>query len=51
MAWRIATHETRPASIVEVKNLMSIDDVCEANDVLDALDAARSLAFEKAKDG
>lgn len=43
MAWRIATHESHPASIVEVEQRMSTDDVCAAHDVLDALDAANAV--------
>ncbi len=43
MSWRIATHESHPASIVEVEQRMSVSDVCDAHDMLDALDAANAI--------
>lgn len=49
MAWRIATHETRPASIVEAWG-MSTDDVIETHDVLDEIDDARARANRRAQE-
>jgi hypothetical protein len=40
MAWRIATHDTHPASIAEVY-AMCWDDIAEAHTVLDAIDESR----------
>lgn len=48
MVYRIATHDTRPASAAEVY-AMSLDRIIEAHDVLDAIDAYREAHKPEAR--
>jgi hypothetical protein len=51
MRYRIAMHERRPASLVEVEHDMSAADVLEVCEFLDAFDEAQRRAYEEARGG
>ncbi len=47
--WRPVTHESMRASYIEVTTMWTLDDLDEANAVLDAIDVAQGAAIKRAR--